>query len=62
MRDFREQHGGAVDTLDSDEQVSQPDGGHIYNVYLRFRDGRNTATSIQAIEGREREFVRFPDS
>jgi hypothetical protein len=58
LRDFREHYGGAVDTLDSDEQISQPDGGHIYNVYLRFRDGRDTAPSIQAIEGREREFLR----
>lgn len=58
LREFRQQHSGTVDTLDSDEQVSQPDGGHIYNVYLRFLDGRNTATSIQAIEGREREFLR----
>jgi shikimate kinase len=58
LRDFRAHHGNAIDTLDSDEQVSQPNGGHIYNVYLHFRDGPNTATSIQAIEGREREFLR----
>jgi len=47
-----------VDTVDSDETVSRPDGGHIYNVYLRFRDGCNTKTSIKAIEDRERDFLR----
>ena|ERR1035437_1304456 len=58
LRDFRERHGEAVDTLDSDEQVSQPDGGHVYNVFRRFRAGPNTAPSIQVIERREREFLR----
>lgn len=58
LRDFREHHGGAVDTLDSDEQVSQPDGGHIYSTFLRFRAGRNTTPSLQVIERREREFLR----
>lgn len=58
LRDFRECDGQAVDTLDSDEQISQQDGGHIYNVFLRFRDGSSTAASLRAIEAREREFLR----
>lgn len=58
LGDFREQLGDVVDTLDSDQQVSEQDGGHIYNVYLRFRDGYNTDPSIHEIERREREFLR----
>lgn len=55
---FRKTYGDALDTLDSDESISREDGGHIYNVYLRFRDGANTGPSIQAIASREREFLR----
>jgi shikimate kinase len=58
LRHFRETHREALDTLDSDELIPREDGGHIYNVYLRFRDGQNTGPSIQAIEGRERECLR----
>jgi len=59
LEDFRERHNHAVDTLDSDEEVSRPEGGHIYNVFLRLRDGSNTATAIQVIESRERAFLQI---
>jgi hypothetical protein len=58
LRDFRECHGDGLDTLDSDELISQPDGGHIYNVFLRFRKGSSTAKAISIIEDREHEFLR----
>lgn len=55
---FRKEDAHHVDTLDSDQQISQSDDGHIYNVYLRYRNGSNTETAIRAIDRREREFLR----
>lgn len=58
LRHFREHHGEALETLDSDTQISQPDGGHIYNIFLRYRQGGSTAAAISTIENRERELLR----
>jgi shikimate kinase len=58
LRDFHTQHGETLETLDSDTLISQPDGGHIYNIFLRYRQGSSTAAAIGTIENREREFLR----
>lgn len=55
---FQEHHREALETIDSDTQISQADGGHIYNIFLHYRQGGSTTEAISTIENREREFLR----
>ena len=57
LREFREKYSNAIDTIDSDKEISSEDDGHIYNVFLRFVDRNNTNPAIQEIERRERRFL-----
>lgn len=56
LRDFN-QYRSDIDVLDSDEQISKEENGHIYCVFLRYREGQNTNPSLFTIERREREFL-----
>ena len=56
--EFNKKYGESLDTLDSDKEVSKPDGAHIYDVYLQFRKGHDTKNAISEIERRERAFLQ----
>jgi len=55
--DFREKYAEAIETVDSDSEISKEDGGHIYNVFLRFVEGSDTGPALREIERRERQFL-----
>jgi shikimate kinase len=57
LKYFRKGYADAIETVDSDGEISKEDGSHIYNVFLRFVDRGNTHLAIEEIERREHLFL-----
>ena len=58
LRDFAAEYRNRIDTLDSDQEISQSDGGHIYSIYLKYRDKDNSTIAILEIEEESSRFLR----
>lgn len=57
LQSLQKVHGGAIETVDSDQRISADFDGHIYNIFLRCRNGADTTPAIRLIEQGERRFL-----